>query len=96
MKDVIEKMSYEELLELDLIVYKRLKELKEIENNKIKPLEDYAQLFRLEDFKKMEDYGNICDDDGSAFYAIKEGVSGVCYFTNDSPEWATHVAFYGK
>ena len=94
--EVVEKMNREELRNLDLIVSERLEYLRDIENNKIKPFDDYEDVYVLENFIELEESGFINDDDGGVYYATKEGVSGVCYFTNDSPEWATHVAFYGK
>lgn len=96
MKELIEKMSYDEISTLKTLVDKRYNELDYLDKQNIKPFEDYADVFTLKEFKEMEEYGHIMDCDGSAYYATENGRSRVEYFMNHKPKWATHVAFYGK
>lgn len=56
---------------------------------------DDADLITVEDFFSEGGMQCFTGDDGSGYFANAHGISDVSCW-GKTPEWATHIAWYGK
>lgn len=59
-----------------------------------KPFDD-ADLITVEEFFSEGGMQCFTGDDGTGYFACAHGISDVSCW-NDAPNWATHIAWYGK
>lgn len=57
---------------------------------------DFGDLYTVSDFDNIVEEGFINDDDGSGYYGTDTKHSRLEYFSNQKPDWATHVLWFNK
>lgn len=60
---------------------------------------EWNSIMAIDEFRKRVFKGEICEKDGTGYYAKSTQVSNVTVgniFTDEVPEWATRIVWYSK